>query len=38
MAIGARVADQVINRISTWIQKHEVNGKDELALGAGERR
>jgi dienelactone hydrolase len=38
MAIGSRVADQVINRISTWVQKHEVNGKDELALGAGERR
>jgi dienelactone hydrolase len=38
MAIGSRVADQVINRISTWVQKHEVNGKDEVALGAGERR
>lgn len=38
MAIGSRVADQVISRISAWVQKHEVNGKDELALGAGERR
>ncbi|HLJ28133.1 MAG TPA: alpha/beta hydrolase [Candidatus Angelobacter sp.] len=39
MVIGSRVADQVINRITAWLEKHEGgNSKDELARRAGQRQ
>jgi len=38
MLIGSHVADQVINRIGAWLEKHETNSKDELARRAEEKQ
>jgi fermentation-respiration switch protein FrsA (DUF1100 family) len=37
MLIGSRVADEVINRIGAWLEKHQAGSEHEVARRAGER-